>query len=716
VAVAALVALRPAATDARPTGAPAPAAATLPVKRAVLFSSGVGHFVREGEVEGDARIDLSFPVGDINDLIKSLTVQDLGGGLVAAVAYDSHDPVEKTLKSFAVDLTNNPSYAQLLDQARGEKVEVVLQQSAGQTAGTLSGTVVGVEHQKQVGKENAVAEVPFLNLWSADGLRGVKLADVQRVRFLNPALEGEYRRALDALALSHDAQKKAVSLSFAGAGRRPVRVGYVTEAPVWKTSYRLALAAGGGDPQLQGWAVVENPSDEDWQGVRVALVSGRPISFKIDLYDPLYAPRPTVEPELFAALRPQTYDGSMDDRKASLAGAGGAPARVPPPPMAAPAPATPMFRGTQLGLQSEGGGGRLQRRLSNKDGADAERELAGRQLAESLDFAAGVAATATASKLGESFQYRIEQPVNLPRQKSALLPVVQKPVEAKRVSVYNAAVHAKYPLRGLRLKNTTGVHLMQGPVTVYEGSAYAGDARIMDLQPNEDRLLTYAVDLGTEVEAKSQNPPGRITKVTVKKGLLYSTTKQREERTYRAVNRSPDDRTLLVEHPYRPEFHLATDLKPAERTRAVYRFELAVPAGKPAELTVAEERDVRQAVQLTNADDQQVRFFLQQPVLSAAVRQALEKATGLRGELAAVQRELEQAERSLKQIELDQGRLRANLKEMPPTAAAYKRYLEKFDQQETEIEKLQAKRQQLQDQEYQRRQAYEGYLMALDVE
>src|SRR5690348_4909927 len=251
-AVAAALALRPAATDARPAGAPDPEAARLPVKRAVLFSSGVGQFVREGEVEGDARVDLSFPVGDINDLIKSLVLQDLGGGLVAAVAYDSHDPVEKTLKSFAVDLTGNPSYAQLLDQARGEKCEVVLQQSAGQQAGTLSGTVVGVEHQKQVAKDNAVTEAAFLNLWCADGLRSVKLADVQRVRFLNPALESEYRRALDALALAHDAQKKAVSFSFTGSGRRKVRVGYVTEAPLWKTSYRLALGMEGERPQLQG--------------------------------------------------------------------------------------------------------------------------------------------------------------------------------------------------------------------------------------------------------------------------------------------------------------------------------------------------------------------------------------------------------------------------------------------------------------------------------
>jgi hypothetical protein len=282
--------------------------------------------------------------------------------------------------------------------------------------------------------------------------------------------------------------------------------------------------------------------------------------------------------------------------------------------------------------------------------------------------------------------------------------------------VYNPAVHAKYPLRGLRLKNTTGVHLMQGPVTVYEGGAYAGDARIMDLQPNEDRLLTYAVDLGTEVESKVKNPPSRLTKVSVKKGIVHTTTKQREERTYRAINRSPDDRALLVEHPYRPEFHLATDLKPAERTRDLYRFELKLPAGQAGELDVVEERDLQQSVQFANADDQQIRFFLQQPALSMAVRRALEQAQALREKVAGAQRELEQVERSLKQIEQDQGRLRANLKEMPPTAAAYKRYLEKFDQQETEVEKLQAKRESVQAQEHQHRQAYDNYLMALDVE
>src|SRR5215218_2994050 len=147
-------------------------------------------------------------------------------------------------------------------------------------------------------------------MWCADGMRAVKLSDVQSLRFSNPVIESEFRRALEVLALSHDSQKKSVQLHFAGEGKRKVQVGYVVDAPIWKTSYRLVLAEKE-KPYLQGWAMVENPTDEDWSGVKMALVSGRPISFRMDLYNPLYVDRPVVEPELFASLRPVTYRGGF---------------------------------------------------------------------------------------------------------------------------------------------------------------------------------------------------------------------------------------------------------------------------------------------------------------------------------------------------------------------------------------------------------------------
>src|SRR5688572_3465053 len=284
-------------------------AVTLPITRVVLFNSGVGYFSRSGEVEGDARVDLSFQEQDVNDLLKSMVLEDFNGGRIAAVSYDSREPVTRTLASFAVNLNGQPTFAGILSQMRGERVEVVLTPGAANQPGKLNGVIVGVETQK-VPAGTQTIDAAFLNMWCAEGLRAVKLSDVQQLRFSNPVIESEFRRALDTLALTHDSQKKAVSLHFAGDGKRKVQVGYVVEAPIWKTSYRLVLGEKD-KPYLQGWALVENPTDEDWSGVKMALISGRPISFKMDLYNPLYVPRPTVEPELFASLRPVTYRGAF---------------------------------------------------------------------------------------------------------------------------------------------------------------------------------------------------------------------------------------------------------------------------------------------------------------------------------------------------------------------------------------------------------------------
>jgi hypothetical protein len=665
----------------------------LPITGCALFSSGVGYFQREGEIDGNARVDLTFPVSDINDLLKSMVLQDLGNGHIDAVSYDSHDPIDKTLKSFAVNLQDNPSFGQILNQARGEKVEIVQQQAANQP-GTLTGTVVGVEKQKQPAGKDAIIETEVLNLWCAEGLRSVKLPEIQRMRFLNPVMESEFRRALEVLALSHDTQKKAVSLSFTGDGKRPVRVGYVIENPIWKTSYRLTVDKEG-KVYLQGWAVVENPTDEDWKDVRMALISGRPISFQMDLYQPLYVPRPTVVPELFASLQPRTYSGAMDDHKR--------PTESPPVDM----PAKKRIEDADQKEEKPRESPQIIRGFIRGGGGVPERKL---------DLKEGVNSAASAAQLGDYFEYRIDHPVNLPRQKSALLPIVTKDVEGAKVSIYNEATHAKFPLLGLKFKNTSGLHLMQGPITVFENNTYAGDSRILDLQPGEERLLSYAIDLGTEAEAIPQEGNGKLTKVELLKGILTTTTKLHEGKTYKFRNRSDQDRLLVVEHPYRPDFTLLCKEKPSERARDVYRFELKIPAGKTAELGIVEERDLVQTVRLTNSDDQTMQLFLTSPASTPEVKTAVQKAVELKGAWMKTAQELAKAEKQLKDIVDDQARLRANLKEMPKDAVAYKRYLDKLDKQETEIDDLQKSIKTLQDAEHRQRQTFEAYLESLGVE
>jgi hypothetical protein len=678
----------------------------LPIGQVVLFSSGVGYFQREGTVDGTSRVDLSFPVQDINDLLKSMVLRDLDGGHISTVSYDSNAPVERTLKSFAINLTGNPSFGAILNQARGEKVEVVLQQANATQPGTMSGTVIGIEKQHVASPGTAVPglEVEMLNLWCADGMRSLKMTEVQRVRFLNPIMDSEFRKALETLSLSHDTQKKAVSINFVGEGKRNVRVGYVIENPIWKTSYRLVLDKKE-KPFLQGWAVVENPTDEDWKDVRMALVSGRPISFQMDLYQPLYVPRPVVEPELFASLRPPTYTGALDQN--ALA------ARTPP------APAEDSFGARaerQSGLKDakadskprDGRGGEGKSGELRRGWADADRDLNLRTT--------GVASAASASKLGDFFQYAIDRPVTLPRQKSAMLPIVAKDVEATRVSIYNEHTQAKFPLLGVKLKNTSGMHLNQGPITVFDGTNYAGDARILDLQPNEERLLSYAIDLGTEVNPVPSSDNGRLTVVKAVKGILYTTTKVKETKTYTIVNRNDGERLVLVEHPVRNDFKLIDTDKPSETASDFYRFQVKVAAGKTEKQVVSEERVINSSVQLTNLDDNNIRIFMNSPVTSQKVKDGLDNAMKLRWAMAKTQREIQEMERQLKVITDDQARLRANLKEMPATAAAYKRYLQKFDEQETQIEKYQADIKKLQGVEHQQRKEFEDFLANFSAE
>jgi hypothetical protein len=421
----------------------------------------------------------------------------------------------------------------------------------------------------------------------------------------------------------------------------------------------------------------------------MALVSGRPISFQMDLYQPLYVPRPVVEPELFASLRPPTYQAAMEKKPGenmAMGGPGGGRGGF----GGSGAP-----RAARAGLEKADAGKQQLREESRAFGDDMKKRMN-----QDMELGKGVASSATAGELGDFFQYVIDHPVTLPRQKSAMLPIVQKEVEAARVSIYNQNVQAKHPLLGLKFQNTTGMHLMQGPITVFEGSSYAGDARILDITPKDERLISYAIDLGTEVEPIVKNKPERITKVKINKGIVYQTTRVREEKTYNVKNRSEHDRVVLIEHPFRPEFALVSKDKPSERARDVYRFELKVPSGQSASEEVVEEKDVNTQITLTNSDDNTMRFFLSQPIVSDAVKSSLTKALELKGKMDNARRDIQQLEKQLKDITDDQTRLRANLKEMPPTAEAYKRYLKKFDDQETQIEDYRKKIKDLQDTEF----------------
>ncbi|MBI3821936.1 MAG: DUF4139 domain-containing protein, partial [Planctomycetes bacterium] len=584
----------------------------LPIRQVVLFNSGVGYFQREGEVDGDTRVQLSFQTSDINDLLKSLTLAD-AKGRVGSVNYDSSDPIDKILRSFALDLTHNPTFGQILNQARGEKIEITRSEKKdGQTA-KLTGTIIGMEIQKRPIGKDQVIDVEVLNLNTATGMQAIPMEQVVSVRFQNPTLEAEFQRALNVLATSHDSGKKTVSVGFHGEGKRQVKVGYVVERPIWKTTYRMQID-NKGKVFMQGWALVENTSDDDWNDVRMVLVSGKPISFKMNLYDPIYIPRPTVEPEMFASLRPPVYAGSMSPEEMKRFADMGIPMDVAGRPLpgggggfpgggfggnAGPqAPPAKGFNAQQnANLQqiardmqdrNKLSYEELQKRKQDGQVKAAEAKKAGEAIT-GFNFKEGIKSVATADEIGDYFQYTIDQKISLPRQKSAMLPIIDQHIEGQKVSIFNEATHTKYPLLGLKLKNTSGQPLTQGQITVYDAGIFGGDTRILDVQPNEERLLSYALDQSTEVKTEIKQSPSPDMIFRIGSDQLSARYYIRQTKTYTIKNRSTHDRTMVLEHAIKPNWTLFEPKKPAEQTRDLYRFMTSVPAGKTVTYDVVED-------------------------------------------------------------------------------------------------------------------------------
>jgi hypothetical protein len=667
----------------------------LPLTKVVLYNSGVGFYEHNAKVDGDKQVDLRFNVEDVNDLLKSMVLQDFDGGKIATVNYASRDPITKTLKTFAIDLTENPTLADLLRQVRGQRIQI---EQAG--AKPIEGVIIGLERRTEKVGDDKTVETDYLNLLTDAGLRSFSLNNVASVKLLNEALDRDLRQALMTLALGQETDKKTVSVSFVGKGERRVRVGYVQQSPIWKTSYRLVLADKK-QPTLQGWALVENTTEQDWNNVSLTMVSGRPISFVMNLYEPLYVQRQVVEPELFASLRSQTYGQDLrrgvyglERENAGAAKRQAAFTRAAP---AAPPAAAEMGGGQQIRIRESAG-----------DGEEYD-------IPDLQNLALGVMSSATASNLGELFQYVVDSPVTLPRQQSAMLPIVQAEIKGDKVIIYNPAVHAKHPLNGLKLKNTTDLHLMQGPITVFDAGAYAGDARIEDIAPGGERLISYAMDLDTEVSQQSKFEPEQLVSLKIVKGVIITSRKYERKQTYLVRNSGGADKNLLIEMPLDSSWKLVMPEKPTEKTRDRYRFAVNATAGKPVTFDVEEEQIVEQQVAATNLDDNMIQYYQRSKVVSDSVKEALAKVVDMKREIERLTTMKQQASNQIDVIGVEQARIRQNMQQLDRNSDLYRQYVTKFSDQEQQIERLRGQIADLDQQINDRRAALDDFMANLNV-
>lgn len=669
-------------------------AESLKLRRITLYRSGVGAFEHRGLVNGDEDVSLTFKADQINDILKSMVLLDLSGqGRIEAVGYGSKEPLSKRLSSFGIDLSGNPTLAGILRQARGARV------SLKTVEGEVVGTILGVE-ERTVAEEQQYYKTDFVNVLTDRGMRSVRIDRVSTFDLLDEKLADELRLALAAVAEQRNEDTKAVDLRFRGAGAREVAVAYVHEAPVWKASYRLVLpdaeagagAATGKAPvppagnggtkesvQVQGWAIVENTTDEDWRDVRLSLVSGQPVSFVMDLYEPLFLGRPEVPVPVIAGVRPRVYERGRElaAKTASRLEEG-----------ALPAPASAPSEDMMYDLRSEvvGGRGGGQSRLQDADSY-------GRGLVSEDLSAYAAAAQAAASEAGEVFKYDLKEPVTIERQRSAMLPILQGAMQGRRVSIYNPADGLPHPMRGVEVTNTTELELLPGPVAVYDSGAYAGDAQIGQVSPGETRLLAYSVDVEVDLTQESTGDSS-VLSLRVVDGSIVRSFAQERTTTYIATNADgARGRTVLVEHPKEPwaawELVEGEGLaKAASESATSRRFELAVEAGKTARAVVRERHTTAESFAVTDLSPDDLLVYEREGKVSPAAAAAIRKAMTMMAAVRAAEERVADLERERNEISTEQARIRQNMTTLDKASQLYGRYIKKLDEQETRLEDL----------------------------
>lgn len=663
----------------------------LPISAITLYRSGVGYFEREGRVDGDATVQLRFATSQVNDILKSMVVIDLDGGSVGSVRYGSQEPLERRLASFAIDVSESASLERLLEQMRGAVVRLTTYE------GSVEGTVVGVEERIEQ-EDKTTTRRPYVNLLTEKGLRSIALYESSNLEIVDPLLAAELAKALTALAEHRADNTKAVDMSFSGTGQRDIFVAYIHEMPVWKTSYRLVLPEPGSasKPTIQGWAIVENNTDEDWQNVGLSLVAGQPVSFTMDLYQPLYVQRPEVPVPVAAGVAPRNYEGGVAGEIAGGQSVFGVPGDK-----AVAFDASPDFS--------------LQEMARAPGSPLASKVRAGRGLSAEV-VNKGFAASASGAESGEVFLYHLDAPVTIERRQSAMLPILGSPVDGERVSIYTASDGPKHPMLGVSLINSTSLQFMPGPISVFDGSAYAGDATISHVGAGDRRLLSFAVDL--EVDASTSNESrSEISRLRIVNGLIVQSFEREDRATHTFTNKDQTRaRSIIVEHPRHDSWTLVTPEKPDETTDSLYRFRLNVEPGKSNSVTVVQRRTDWQQIDLSSIDLATLVHYQKDGKVSQEVIDAFTEAARLSDKVIQAGRRYDDALRAVAEIAPDQDRIRKNMAGIDRNTDLYARYMQKLSEQETQLESLIAEQASALAEKEAAQNAYDAFVRSLNIE
>jgi hypothetical protein len=623
-------------------------AAELQLKRVMLSSGGVGYFEYQAEVEGWETIEVPVRLDQVDDVLKSAVIFDDEGGS-GVIELQGRDSLAEIFRTMPVGPDAFSSPANLYGALQGEEISVSEPVSA-------TGRIVSVVEETATDANGNAIVRHRMSIMGSDGLVQFVLEDARGIKFTNEALDAKVNGALGALATNRQRELRTLKITARGDGSRTLTVGFVIEAPLWKTSYRLVTGPDN-KTRMQGWAIIENASGADWKDVELTLVSGNPVTFRQALYDKYYVARESVPVEVLGRVMPQRDEGSIGgvNKDVDEAGSGAAdraasyeaaPAPPPPPPApvaarAAPMPADP----SNIASQSQESATAVSFTLPNAVSAGSGQSLA--------------------------------------------VPIIDREVPGEKISLFNAGVHAVNPLASIRLTNDTESGLPPGIVTLFDtaggSTVYIGDAVMGTLPQGEKRMLSFALDQKTKVD-QTQNSESNLTSAKITKGIIELQSLTRQIYTYTVKAPSNEDRALVLETPRHYDMELKSpEPSTVELTQNSVRVPFAVTAGQTGKIDIVWERIDTQTLALAGLDLSTVLYYAGDTRLSEQQRAAFQRVAELKQEIERLQGEINATNAERDRLFAEQERIRQNLAAVPEGSDLQRRYLATLAEQEDRL-------------------------------
>ena len=640
----------------------------LRVARVLLYKNGMAYIVRTGQLTGP--LNLTFHPEDMNDVLKSFSAWNPDSGALYSVGYTAGIPSTHLLSRYPFDVTSvETGLGAFLTQVKGAEVRL------DQNGRNVEGKLLAVAPSERVTAPQTSSKDFRVTLLLKDAsLQTLWLSDVRSVEFVDPQLREQLKSYLEVLSAGRQDVTREISV-YPVPAPGPVQIAYLQQFPLWKTSYRVDLGAK--DGRIQGWAQIDNPTGEAWDDVSVSLISGAPVSFQMNLYDPLYVTRATVPVPGGQVAAPRRYESAVQTDVSS--------ARVPQVAVMAESPLVERRQvdGAGLAAGRGGGGGR-----GGAPAAAAPVFRAGTGAAEALAPGSAVFQQADATRVEDFYEYKFPFPVRIASRQSALLPFLQKAMPIERLSIFNASSDRGNPRLGARLENNTDIPFEAGPVTFFQDSRYAGEAVLDYLPRGEKSLVSFGVDYDIQIASKQASQPESMTRLTVSKGVAVLYMESVLTTNYEIRNKGTDSKSLIVEHP-RVNNRTLQGIQAFETTEGFYRFRVSLTPGQATTLAVPEVVSRQTNVSLTTLTRPQLLLFAGKET-PAPVREKLGSIVDLQEQITTLKADAQAAQQEIDTLFRDQERLRENLKALKTGQEEQQlrsRYLGQLRTQEDAIDK-----------------------------